>query len=89
MKKSQNVPVWLRKLALAQYNCTIYGGWKRRSETWHLQKKSVLYMMCLLLSVSECPIITIGPGGLLLVVLHLFAVHPVSVLWFGVPKVNN
>jgi len=42
--------------------------------------------MCLLLRVSECPIITIGPGGLLLVVPHLFAVHPVSVLGVGFQK---
>jgi hypothetical protein len=31
-------------------------------------------MIGLLLSVSDCPIILIGPGGLLLVVPHLFAV---------------
>jgi len=37
------------------------------------------------LSVSDWPIIIIGPGGLLLVVPHLFAV-PVLVLWVGLPK---
>jgi hypothetical protein len=28
----------------------------------------------------------IGPGGLLLVILHLFCCPPVSVLWVGVAK---
>jgi hypothetical protein len=37
------------------------------------------------MSVSDWPIIVIGPGGLLLVVPHIFAV-PVSVLWFGLKK---
>ncbi len=36
-------------------------------------------------SVSDWPIIMIGPGGLLLVVPHLFAV-PVSVLLVGLQK---
>jgi hypothetical protein len=63
---------------------------KGGSKTVHLQKKVYYYMMCLLLSVSECPIIMIGPGGLLLVVPHLFAVHPSFFsLMGGVPKVNN
>jgi hypothetical protein len=65
---------------------------KGGSKIVHLQKKKVYYyMMCLLLSVSECLIITIGPGGLLLVVPHLFAVHPsfFSLIMGGVPKVNN
>ncbi len=42
-------------------------------------------MIQLLLSVSDWPIIMIRPGGLLLVVPHLFAV-PVSVLWVGLAK---
>jgi hypothetical protein len=41
--------------------------------------------MILLLSVSGQPIIMIRPGGLLLVVSHLFAV-PVSVLLVGLQK---
>jgi hypothetical protein len=35
--------------------------------------------------VSDLPIIMIGPGGLLLVVSHLFAI-PASVLWVGLQK---
>jgi hypothetical protein len=42
-------------------------------------------MIYLVLSVSDWPIIMIGPGGLLLVVPHLFAV-PVSVLLVGLQK---
>jgi hypothetical protein len=42
-------------------------------------EKSVINMILLLISVSDWPIIMIGPGGLLLVIPHLFAV-PVSVL---------
>jgi hypothetical protein len=48
-------------------------------------EKSVINMISLVLSVSNLPIIMIRPGGLLLVVPHLFAL-PVSVLWFGVAK---
>jgi hypothetical protein len=45
-------------------------------------------MIRLLLSVSDLPIIMIGPGGWLLVVHYRFAV-PVSVLWVGLQRVNN
>ncbi len=41
---------------------------KRRSNPVQLQKKSVINWIWLLLSVSDRPIIIIGPGGLLLVV---------------------
>ncbi len=41
-----------------------------------------------MLSVPHWPIIMIRPGGLLLVVPHLFAV-PVSVLWVGFAKENR
>jgi hypothetical protein len=41
-------------------------------------EKNVLYMMmCLLLSVSECSIIMIGPGGLLLVI-YFFPTPPIK-----------
>jgi hypothetical protein len=59
--------VWLRKMVLARYNCIC----------WH-----VINMIQLLLHISDWPIIMIRPGGLLLVVPHLFAV-PVSVLSVG------
>jgi hypothetical protein len=45
-------------------------------------------MIRLLLSVSNWPIIMIRPGGLLLVVPHLFVVL-VSVFWVGLQQVNN
>jgi hypothetical protein len=51
-------------------------------------QKSVTNTSGLLLSVSDRPIIMIGPGGSLLEVPHLFAV-PVSVLWVGCKKGNN
>jgi hypothetical protein len=38
-----------------------------------------------MVSVSDWPIIMIGPGGLLLELHHLFAVA-VSVLWVGLQK---
>jgi hypothetical protein len=47
--------------------------------------KSVLNMNLLLLSVSDWPIIMISPGGLLLVVPHLFSVL-VTVVWVGLQK---
>ncbi len=48
-------------------------------------KKSVINMIWLLLSVSDWLIIVISPGGLLIVVPHVFGVQ-VSVLWVGLPK---
>jgi hypothetical protein len=66
------MPVWLRKTLLAPHNCA--------QQQCALAEKSVINMMLLLQ-----PIIMIGPGGLLLVVLHLFAV-PVSILWMGLQK---
>jgi hypothetical protein len=42
-------------------------------------------MNLLLLSVSDWPIIMIGPGGSLLVVHHLFSVL-VTVVWVGLQK---
>jgi hypothetical protein len=42
----------------------------------------VINMIRVLVNVSNWPVIMIGPGGLLLVVPHLFAV-PVSVLCVG------
>ncbi len=79
MKKSQNMPAWLRKMVLAQHNCTVCGGWRNAQGRCAPAQKSVISMISLLLSVSHWPIIMIGPGGLLLVVHHLFAI-PVSVL---------
>jgi hypothetical protein len=58
---------------------------KRLSSAMHLPKKSVINMIYLLLSVSDWPIIMIGPGGLLLVVPHLFVV-PVSVFFVRLQK---
>jgi hypothetical protein len=48
-------------------------------------EKSVINMISLVVSVSDWPIVMIGPGGLLSVVSHLFAV-PVSVLLVGLQK---
>jgi hypothetical protein len=58
---------------------------KRHSKAVHPLQKSVINMIWLLLSVSDWPIIMIGPGGLQLVVSHLFAV-PDTVLWVGLQK---
>ncbi len=35
MKNSQNMPVWLRELDLAEHNCTVWGDWRKV----HLQKR--------------------------------------------------
>jgi hypothetical protein len=50
-----------------------------------LVEKSLINMIWLLLSVSDLSIIMIGPGGLLLVVSHLFAIS-VLVWWVGLQK---
>jgi hypothetical protein len=46
-------------------------------------------MIRLLLSVSDLPIIMIGPGGWLLLVVHYHFAVPVSVLWVGLQRVDN
>jgi hypothetical protein len=48
-----------------------------------MPEKSVINVILLL--VSDWPIITIGPGGSLLVVSDLFAI-PILVLWAGLQK---
>ncbi len=58
---------------------------KRHSKAVHMPEKSVINMVWLLLLVSDWPIITVGPGGLPLVVSDLFAV-PILVLWAGLQK---
>jgi hypothetical protein len=58
---------------------------KRHSKVEHLPEKSVVNMIWLLLPVFDWTIIVIGPGGLLLVVSHLFAV-PVWVISVGWEK---
>jgi hypothetical protein len=40
------------------------------------------------LCVSDSPIVTIGPGGLPLLVSHLFVI-PILVLWVGLEKIVN
>jgi hypothetical protein len=56
-----------------------------RSKGVHLLEKSVINMMWKLVPVFDWAIIMIGPGGLLLVVPHLFAVQ-VSLFVCGVAK---
>jgi len=73
---------------LAQHKCKICSGWWNAQKHCALAEKSAGNMIWLLLSVSDWPIVLIAPGGLLLVVPHLFAV-PVSVLWWGCKKGNN
>jgi vacuolar-type H+-ATPase subunit I/STV1 len=58
---------------------------KRRSNGVHTPAQKSLINMIWILLFFHCPIIMIGPGGLLLVVPHLLTV-PVSVLWVGLQK---
>ncbi len=85
MKKIQRLPVRLKKMVLAQQNCAGCRAWYQVQQWCAPAKYSVLNMIYLLLSVSDWPITMIGPGGLLLVVTHLFAV-PVSVPCVGLQK---
>jgi len=55
---------------------------KSRSNAVHLQKKSVINTIWLVLSISDWLIIMTGPGGLLLVVPHVV----VSVSWAGLQE---
>jgi hypothetical protein len=54
----------------------------RSNNAVHLQKKSVINTIWLVLSISDWLIMMIGPGGLLLVVPHLV----VSVSWAGLQE---
>ncbi len=65
--------------SLAQHNCRVYGAGERRINAVHLEKKSVIKLIWLLISVSDWPITMIGPGGLLLVL-----PSPICCLSFGV-----
>ncbi len=71
MKKSQNMLVWLTKMALAQHFCTRGKGWWKAQQSL---KPAVNWQDS-----------SVGPCGLLLVVSHVFAV-PVLVLWVGLEK---
>ncbi len=77
--------VWLRKMVLAPRNCACCRGLEKAQQRFAPAEKSVLNMIYQLLSVSDWPIVMIGPGGLLLVVPHRFAVL-VSVLWVGLQE---
>jgi hypothetical protein len=85
------VLVWLRKMILAQPDCTVHAHWLWKvQQCCALAEKSVINMAWLPLSVSHWLIILIGPDGLLLVFSHLFAV-PILVFWIklGKREVNN
>ncbi len=79
------MPVWLSKMVLASISAQSAEVGKRHSKAVHMPEKSVINMIWLLLLVSDWPIITIGPRGLLLEVSDLFAV-PILVLWAGLQK---
>jgi len=81
-EESQIMPVWLRKIVLAQHNSRVRFQWlvKARSNSCATAEKSGINVISLLLSVSDWLIIMIGPSGLLLLVPHLFAL-PVSILY--------
>jgi len=59
MKKIQRMPVWLRKIVLAQHNCAgYYHGWyeaQQRCAPEKKRKKSAINVIWLLLSVSDWP----------------------------------
>jgi len=57
MKRSQNMPTWLRRMVLANIFAQFAEAGKRHSKAKHLLKKSVINMIWLLLSVSDWPII--------------------------------
>jgi hypothetical protein len=86
MKKSQNMLVWLNKMDLAQHFRTFAkAGGTQHSKASHLIEKSKISISCVLLPVSDWPIIMTAPGVLQLVISHIFAV-PILVLWVGLEK---
>jgi hypothetical protein len=60
MKRSQKMPVWLwKKMVLAQHNCTV--SWGKGTPMLCTCRKEYNKMIQLLLSISNWPIIMIGP----------------------------
>jgi hypothetical protein len=80
----RNMLVWLNKMVLAQecmqLCCASLLGCKGHNKPKHLPEKRVMNRLWLLVPVSDCVIIMIGPGGLSLVTPDLFAV-PILALW--------
>jgi hypothetical protein len=71
---------------------TMYNLWWSLLAIWYEPaEKGLIHMIWLLLSISDWSIIMICPGGLLLVVPHLFAVLlvSVSVSWVELQKKGN
>jgi hypothetical protein len=85
------VPVWIRKTVFAQYTIRQFGvAGKSYSNAVHLQKRECnKYDMTAAQCVSHRPIKMIRPGGLLLVVPHLFGVPVFQFYGWGYKKVNN
>jgi hypothetical protein len=85
MKKSQNMWIWLKKMVLAQHNCTICSGWQNAQQCT-CRKECDKYDLTAA-GVSDWLIIMIGPGGLLLVVPDLCAAS-FSVSWVGLQNLR-
>jgi hypothetical protein len=86
-EKSKKCAGLAEKIVLAQYNSTLCGGrYKAQQQRCAPAEKSVINMICLLVSVFDSPIVMIGPGGLLLIVVPHLSVVPVSILWVGWQK---
>ncbi len=79
------------KIVLARYNRTLCGGrYKAQQQRCAPAERSVINMICLLVSVSDSPIIMIGPGGLLLVVVpHFYLLSQFRFYGWGGKKVYN
>jgi hypothetical protein len=67
MKKSENMPVWLRKMVLAQHNCTQMRCLVKGTATLCTCRTGCNKYDLTGAHVSDWLIIMIGPGGLLLV----------------------
>jgi len=72
-------PTQYSKIFFSFFHKKIEGG------SWGIVNFGIFKNILFVLTVSDWPIIMIAPGGLLLVVPHVFAV-PVSVLWVGLQK---
>jgi hypothetical protein len=82
MKKSQKTPIWLDQQNGFDPAAFLHSFLRLVKGTAKPTTCHINMIQLLLRIVSDCPILTIGPGGFLLVVSHLFTV-PVLVLWVG------
>jgi hypothetical protein len=92
-EKSKNMPVWLRKVVLAQHHCTLCNGFvMMHSLQWLVKGAATVVFTSTIecnkydmtaVSVSDWPILMIRADGL------LFSSPPLIICWWGCKNLNS